>query len=353
MLFVFLFMRWRKGAPGVLIAASLTLGLCLGTHLPNLLIVPVFLILVWHAGRDLRQVGKAVLCVAVGASQYVYLVLRVMQSPSYVHPQARFFERLTWTGSANPVYNWLWFITGARWRGHYVKSGGDALRKLGEFRAAIFDNFSTLGLIMLVTGAVFYILSNRRKARTVLLLVLIVLQAVYFVLYEWSSPGMILPFFALLSILIVIGVSSLPRLLSLLPARSFYKRMLSFVFAVSIAAALVYSAISGPAVDISHLRRPSVWIREMITSLPEGAKVDGFTWEYAKVLDYYRLVKKRKIPFEAAECDPRSIADGTCFVLADPRVTDKYRRAGYRLSPAVFVEDMPVAFRVIAADPTP
>jgi hypothetical protein len=347
LLFVLLFTIWEKGkGKRTLLAASLTLGLCLGTHLPNLLIVPVFAVLVWRAARDLRLVSKSLLCVAAGAAQYVYLILRVMQSPLYVHPQARFFDSLAWTGSANPLYNWMWFITGARWRGHYVGSGVDALRKLGEFESAVFENFTVFGVVMLVAGAVFYILTKRQKSKAVLPVALVILQSVYFVVYEWSSPGMILPFFALASVLIAVGVNSLSQLLGRVPARAFLRRLLPYAFAGSAAVWLIFSGVSRPAIDISHLAAPSAWIREMITSLPEGAKVDGLTWDYAKVLDYYRLVDKHVIPFQAAACDARSIEGGTCFVLGVPQAMEKYRRAGYVLQPAVYVEEIPVAFRV-------
>ena len=347
LLFILLFMTWQSTrGPRMLAGAALVLGLTLGTHLSNMLIVPVFLLLIWLITHDLRSVLRSCALVLVGAAQYVYLILRAMQSPSYLHPHARFFDSLQGTGTADPLYNWFWFMTGARWRGHYVGSAEDALRKLAEFRVAVLENYTAASLVVLLVGMGLYIHKCVDRKRAVILISLLALQFAYFVGYEWSSPGMILPMFALCSILIALGTCSVSNLLGSLPRGHASRRVVSCVSAAAISAWFMSAPVSRPAVDLSHLTAPSLWMRKTITSLPQGSKIDGITWDYARVIDYYRLVEETHIPFRAAECDSEAICEGTCFVLAVGRAIQKYGRAGYQLTPALYVKETPIVYQV-------
>jgi len=80
-------------------------------------------------------------------------------------------------------------------------------------------------------------------------------------------------------------------------------------------------------------------------------RLDGTVSDYQKVIDYYHPVEKQSIPFETGECDAKSIGEGRCFVLALPQAVEKYTAAGYRLEPAVYVKQMPVAFQVSRGNP--
>jgi hypothetical protein len=355
LLFLTLFMMWQSsGRLRLLVGASLVLGLSLGTHLSNMLIVPVLLMLVWTATRNPRTVGRSMLFVLIGAAQYLYLILRVRQAPPYLHPHAQFFDGARLTGSANAIYNWLWFITGARWRGHYVGSSADALRKLREFQSTITENYAAGALIILLAGTWLYVRRCRERRSAAILISLLIIQAAYFIIYEWSAPGMILPLFAVCSILIALGTCAMSRALSgmigdatrAVPLGS----AVAAVFAAAVFIWLSVSSASRPPVDLSHMGLPSVWIEKTITTLPKGSTLAGLGWDYEKIVDYYRLVERRDIPFDAADCSAEAIKDGRCFVLAVPQAMARYRKEGYRLIPTVYVEEMPVAFQVSAGD---
>jgi hypothetical protein len=350
-LLAYLFTAWLETAHnGYLYGSSLVLGICLGTHLSNIMIVPVFITMTWFASRQWRYLVRSALLVILGTLQYVYLLIRAMQSPPYLHPQAHFFDSLRWTGTDNPIYNWLWFITGGRWRGHYIESADRALFKFRELRDILNSNYTAAGVVLLTIGLALYILQRNRRKRALFLPILMLIQLVYFLGYEMSAPGMILPLFAFASIFICLGMSSLSDLIRRLLPTTYLRRYGSYAFTVIVGILLVHSSASRPQIDFSYLAVPPLWVNKIIDSLPADSTLDGMVWDYEKIVDYYRIVEDRKIPFRSAECDDGTIRQGKGFVLGTPRATERYRKMGYRLTPYAYAGEVVIAYQINASD---
>jgi hypothetical protein len=351
LLLAYLYAAWLEtDRVRYLYGSSLALGICLGTHLSNVLIVPVFVVMTWRTSRQGRYVLRSVLLIIGGALQYIYLLMRAYQSPPYLHPQARFFDRLSWTGTDNPIHNWLWFITGGRWRGYYIESADRALFKLHELRRMLIADYTTVGVGLLLVGLALYIALQDRRRKTCFVPILMLLQFIYFLGYEMSAPGMILPLFAFAAIFIALGVSSISNLLGRLPAPPRLRTYASYGFAAVIGVWLVHASVSRPPLDLSHLDVPELWISKAIDSLPRGSTLDGVVWKYEKIIDYYRIVRGREIPFRCTECDDMSIHHGRCFVLGTPEMTIKYRNIGYSLTPYAFIGGEVVVYQVHARE---
>jgi 4-amino-4-deoxy-L-arabinose transferase-like glycosyltransferase len=332
-LFVWLYFTWLATRKVKYVyVASLVLGLSTGTHLSNVLLVPAFLLVTFAVTRTWRI---RLLCCAlflIGVSQYLYLPLRVMQSPAYVHPQAQFFQRLEWTDTDNPLYNWLWFITGGRWHGWSVRSTGELVRKAGELLRWVLEDYGIAWLAFAVIGVVLYFSNPRNRERAIILVSILLCQLVYFATYRLSLSGMILPFFCCFSILIGLGVGLAPRVIGrLVPAMRPQKWVRGTVIAI-VVGLLAVSCVSRPFIDHSGDRLSSVFFFKVAGGIPAGSVLDGLKWEQKRVLDYYRLVEGYQIPFEVAECDSAAIAAGKCYILGRAETVEKYTSAGFALS---------------------
>ena len=332
-LFVWLYFTWLgTGKVKYLYSASLVLGLSTGTHLSNVLLVPPFLLVTFAVTRGWRICLLCCALVLIGASQYLYLLLRVMQSPAYVHPQAQFFQHLEWTGTDNPVYNWLWFITGGRWHGWSVRSTGELLRKAGELYTWVIEDYGIAWLLFAVIGGVLYFSDRRNTKKVIILVSILVCQLVYFSTYRLSLAGMILPFFCCLSILIGLGVGLLPRMIGkLVPTKRVRTSAMGAVITV-VVALLVISCFSRPFIDHSGDRLSSMFFFRVAGGIPPGSVLDGLKWEQKRVLDYYRLVEGYPIPFEVCQCDSETIAAGRCYILGRSETMEQYTSAGFALS---------------------
>jgi hypothetical protein len=271
--------------------------------------------------------------------------VRARQNPAYLHPQAHFFEASTWTGSANPLWNWLWFVSGARWRGHCSTSLGEVVFKARDLGSTILSEYSAVVTAVVVAGAAFLLWRTRTALRTISLIWIVLSEIAYYLLYQPSGSGMILPLFFCLSLLAGVGVAAVWYLAAAMSPRRLRSRVLSLSLAAIVAAGSVCAIIPRQRLDYSTQRGPATLVSEMIDKLPRGSVVEGIEWKYEKIVDYFRIVEARDIPFRQGTCDAATIADGRCFILGT-QLKAQYLRQGCPLSLYLYVENALPVYRL-------
>lgn len=331
-LFVWNYLAWlRSDRVFYLYASSLILGLSAGTHLSNALIVPFFIVLVLLRPRARKHLLSCVVLVIIGASQYLYILLRAMQSPAYAHPQARLFESLQWTGTDNPFYNWLWFIAGGRWRGWHVHSSSEILYKLRNMAGWISRDYNALWLVLSGVGLGMGCAMSASRKKMSLPVGVVACQFLYYMTYRLSLPGMVLPLFACLSIFAGIGVGMLPHMLTRAGLPVHLRRFVVAGVLLFLIGFGFWSAASREMIDYSEENTPSVFFHKSVEVIPSGSILDGLVWEQKTVFDYYEIVEGHSIPFRISECDAGTIAAGKCFCFGRSEVVERYVRDGYTL----------------------
>lgn len=345
-LFVFIFFRWLDTKQErLLLAASLFYGLGIGAHMSNGLLLPALLTIVVVTTRGLRPLGRALLLVIAGLSQYIFVLVRSAIAAPYIHPDAWFFGGSTGARPGGPLYNWLWFITGGRWHGETTFSAGAALDKAWRLLGGIPAVFGPVGACLVAFGLVFCLMRLKPRAKAALLLAIVICDFLYFCSYRPASAGMVLPFFAALAVFAGIGICALGHVLSKASRAVGLKRGVTFGVTGALAALVVVTCVWRPAVDYSGRDGPSTLVFNMIRNLPPGSKVDGLRWKYGKIVEYYEIVEGATVPFESGRCDLNRIPDGTCYAI--DTVTDRYERMGFGLELEADVEGAPRLFLLL------
>jgi hypothetical protein len=359
MLSVYLALEWfRSARPAHLYGASLILGLSLGTHMSNILLVPVLLGAVMLAGRktgrNIKHLSASMAMVALGASQYLFLLVRADQASAYLNPAARLFEKMPATGTDNPFSNWVWFVTGGPWHGHYTQTFAGAVSKVRQIQETILSDYGIAGLAVALAGIALPLILRRRSAdalagaglRWLTLIGVLVAQFAYYIAYKPSTAGMVLPLMACLAALAALGAASIATLVGItLPGPglgAWGKRAVAAIVTI----VLCFPILSRPVIKYSRHDAAARLVGEMIRRLPPGSTVDGVDWKFAKIIDYYRIVECREIPFALAECDGPTIAAGKGYVLGIPKAVNSYRRAGHDLKPYLSAGDELTLFQV-------
>lgn len=326
--------------------AALLLGVSLGVHLSQLFLGLVFVLALWVRRPPVRVVACALALGVLGASCFFYLYLRVWAEPAYVHPQARFFETLRWTGTDNGLYNWLWFVTGGRFHGSVVEAGG-ALAKLRWLADELRASHGVPALLLAGFGAFLGAREHDPRHRLPVLALLLVAggEALYFTAYQPSEPGMVLPFYLAVSALAGFGLALAYLRLGGLRERLGLGDRELVSLGVGLAAVAAFPALTRPLADHSGDRSAGLLLEAMAVSLPPDSVVDGLRWSYSRPALYYELVLARPLPFRFAELDDESIAESRGHVLG--RVASKaWREAGHALVPLIEQPGAPVLFRV-------
>ncbi len=409
LLSVCLVLGWlRTGRTKYLYGSSLALGISLGTHLSNIFFVPVFLGVMFLAGRKARharQIVGSVGLIALGASQYLYLLLRARQAPAYLNPSAHFFEWMPSTGTDNPLRNWMWFITGGPWHGHYTRSLGEVLAKARELLGGVLPDYEVAGLALALAGmALMFTLrvdgvgvrggaggdvgtgsegvrdteadkkigqegvsgghgqergdrgdvgGERRggdgqayRPGGAILVGVVVAQVAYYLAYRPSQIGMILPFVACVAVFVAIATGWIARLVMRFLPGPAASRWGGRTVAMVVAIVVWLPLISRPVITCSHQGGAAALAAQMICQIPPGSMVDGIDWKYGKIVDYYRIVEHRDIPFQSSACDQRALAEGKCYVLGTPKAVREYQRAGFKIEPFLSQEGDLTVYRV-------
>jgi hypothetical protein len=277
---------------------------------------------------------------ALGLSPFVYLYLRALSGPPYLHPQAHLSVKLPWTGTDNSLYNLLWFVSGGRWRVAESLSTEGVFDKARELLAVIWTELDHAALALGVLGVVFGSLAVRSRRRaSALLAAAWGAEALFFVTVQPSDAAMVLSLFAWLCAFLAVAVEGLPRAaLSRLRARAAGRAVAGATWIVLIVL-LLAPIVSRPFLDQSRNDGDARCVERMLVELPAGSVVDGIDWAYNRMLLYYELVERRPAPFQLAfvsEADrAQSIADGRAFVIGE-RVPE-YRAEGWTLLP--FIEE--------------
>ena len=346
-LFFLLVFRWlRVHSETDLYLSAFVLGLGLGTHMTNIFLAPLLLCLVIARRKQLRAMLVSAALVAAGASQYLYLLVRAQENPAYLHPLARFSEDSDWTGRASAVYNWLWFITGARWRGHYARSFQEVSFKAEDLFHTVFDDYRTVGVVALGLGAAYVIARFRHKLEALVLAWILVFEVAYYLFYQPSGSGMVLPLFSCLSIFAAFGVAAAWELASRAIGSRALRDVVRYGTAAAVAIGVAYGFLSKPPVNYSAQKAPATLVNEMIKRLPQGSVVEGLEWNYEKIVDYFRIVEKRSIPFSQGACTPATLAEGKCFILGT-QLKDRYLQEGRPLRLYLYVEDAAPIYQLL------
>ena len=111
---VWCLIRWRETMRrSWFYLACLLYALSFGNHLMVIILIPPFLFIVIATDRGIFRSGRAiaaiVLIVALGASQYIFLLLRSLQQPIYCE------------GAVRDIRELIWFATGGTFKRHYFE----------------------------------------------------------------------------------------------------------------------------------------------------------------------------------------------------------------------------------------
>ncbi|MFH1311808.1 MAG: hypothetical protein ABIJ00_01140, partial [Candidatus Eisenbacteria bacterium] len=280
------------------------------------------------------------------ASQYVYLLLRSAQAPAYLHPQAHFFEMMPLTGTDNPVYNWVRFVTGATWRAKAGLSVDRMLVKSGQLMRVITTDLSLLVLILAGVGIGVHLLWHRHRRMGLFLSGILVLQILYFLTYWPSFAAMVIPLWTCIFIFAGVGAGLGVHLgFAHLPPRPAL-RWGSYLVALVLTGVVLFPSLAAYRAPDQDRDGPAVLISEMIKTLPEGTMVDGITWKYWTMLEYVRIVEGRDLPFETGICDSVTINQGNGYVLGTLKAKTHYLRGGFKLEPVLSVAGAHVLYHL-------
>jgi hypothetical protein len=344
--------RWvRSGRANHFYGTAAALGLALGAHLSTAVIAAGFLVIALLRRVPIRRLLGGLGLFVLGGSQYLYLLIRSGQNPAYVNPNGRFFEHLAQTGTDNGFRNWLWFVTGGPWRDQYARSFEGLATKAGELWAGLSGDFPALLGCALVGAALLPAVGRARAGdgrrqqcawQWAVLAAVVVGQGGYYVIYRASQPGMVLPLVACVAVFAGVGLVAAASLVCRrAPAR--LRSTGPIVLAAVAAAAIALPGLRAAARAVDG-GGAAVLVERMIDQLPRGAVLDGADWKYGRVIDYYRIVEGREIPFDCRACDEADIAGGKCFVLGSPKTVRAYQRAGLELSEYLRVPGQPPVY---------
>lgn len=374
MLFAYLLLAWlRKARPNLLLGASLALGFAVGTHLSTIFLIPVLVGAVLLKARSLRALLWSAGFFAVGASQYVFVIVRAKRASDALLPQAGLFGSAPAAAQGSDrLVKGIWYITGGPWRDSHPRSFETLMSKSEELGRWLRMEYPAAILVLALAAMVLVFLFGSRRlrpggeadrgaqpgserhagarSRWAVLASVALSQAAFYIYYRPSQVGMVLPLVACIGIFAAAGLVVVGGLAARsLPPRS--RAAGSAVIAVAIMAAVV--AWSGLRAGAVHPRADgsALLISQAIGRLPAGSCLAGVDYKHSMIINYYRVVEKRDVQFKwGAVVEGDRIEDlataGAYFVLGTPRSLLRFGRAGAEVEPYLTVENAPTIYRV-------
>ncbi|MCC7163566.1 MAG: DUF2723 domain-containing protein [Anaerolineae bacterium] len=246
--------------------AALAFGLGLAHHLAILLLAPGALLALQPTRRD----WKALLVLAAPLVFYVYLPIAALPNPP-----------IKWGDPVMPE-RFFWLVTAAQYRPYlFAVDEGEVLGRFAFAARALLDQFTFVGVALVVWGALQMAISRRRLfAATMLMFVPVVLYAVLYA--SRDSFLYLLPAFAVALLWMLCGVANVVSWVG--------DDRVPRAGAVALFAALpVYNAVTNFAtMDVSQDRAAFEYARQNFEGLPVDAVLfaDGDRALFA--LWYYR-----------------------------------------------------------------
>lgn len=375
--FVYLMLSWvRTGRAIFLYCSAFALGLSLGTHLSDVVMVAPFLVAVLVSTRSARVFARSLGLLAVGASQYIYVIIRVLERAGRVGPSGVPGVVPVAPAGNGSLSDAILFIAGGPWRDAHARSLAAAWGKLAELGRFVRAEYAAAILVLALAGVALAVamavdrttrsrgnLASASQGRAVpvhwgmpewLVLVGVALcQVVFYVLYGPSQIGMVLPLVVILAIfasLCVVVIATLSKRVFSGRLGSAVSRALAIV---SLGLAVVWAGSqTGPAP--SSTEGPAELVTQMIDSLPPGSFVDGVDYRYRMIVNYFRLVEGREVKFSmgSASSDSmaaRLVAEDKYFVLGVPMTLLRYQRADLRLEPYLVQDGAASVYRLVAS----
>lgn len=381
-IFIYLVLAWlRTARPGLLWGSSLALGIAAGTHLSTIFVLPVLVGLVLLKGRSARSLLWSLALFAVGASQYLYVILRAKRAPVEFFAEPGLVRAVSATKTGDALSNGVWYVTGGPWRHSYARSSEGLLLKFKELTEWVALEYPAGILALAAVGMLLvFLLGDRRlgevpgaepdggggrdrwsgraawqqpgaRWRWGTLAGIALSQVVFYVSYGPSQIGMVLPLVICTGILAAAGIALLGGLATrALPLR------LKVVGQAAIATVAVAAIAlwSGWRAFTVHPREDNsaALVAQVIDRLPAGSFLAGVDYSYRTIINYYRVVEKRAINFRYGAIGDDLVTDdliarGACFVLGTPKNLLRVGRAGIELEPYVTQERAPTVYLVV------
>ncbi len=203
---------WEQRAQRLLYLLSLLLGISLGTHASNVLFALPFIGFVCLTDRralmDLRGLAKMAALFALGALQFVYILLRAMQHPPYAY------------ADASTVSSWLYFITAREYSAFaFAFPAYELPQRISMYIDLLAANFSLVGIAIGIAGIV--LLARKSKAVLALLASMFLLNVWFFSQFLTGDvSAMFIPSYLIFSLFMCLGLVGILKLIRGAPDRS-------------------------------------------------------------------------------------------------------------------------------------
>jgi hypothetical protein len=203
---------WEQRAQRLLYLLSLLLGISLGTHASNVLFALPFIGFVCLTDRralmDLRGLAKMAALFALGALQFVYILLRAMQHPPYAY------------ADASTVSSWLYFITAREYSAFaFAFPAYELPQRSSMYIDLLAANFSLVGIAIGIAGIV--LLARKSKAVLALLASMFLLNVWFFSQFLTGDvSAMFIPSYLIFSLFMCLGLVGILKLIRGAPDRS-------------------------------------------------------------------------------------------------------------------------------------
>jgi hypothetical protein len=283
-------MRWRESEnDNWVMAGALVYGLSLTNHVSGVLFFPAFLwFLFKQAGvkRLLRLSPLLIVLMGVGLSVYLYLPLRDQAGVPLNYVRSYYGVDLT------TVSGIWWMISGKAYRLFAFPYDLSAyLREVGTFATQLWRNYTALGVVLGMIGAVGL---HRRRAAVSATLTMVFLATVFFFAGYGvvDKATMFLPAYLVWAIWLAEGASmmmeSVIRFSDRIPT---WRPILTAIVRGSFLAVVVMTCwLNFRWVDMSDHYGPEVMARQVMGALQPDAMVVGY-WSSAVVLEYFQTVE--------------------------------------------------------------
>jgi hypothetical protein len=283
-------LRWRETENDTwVMAGALVYGLSLTNHVSGVLFLPAILWFLFKQSgvkRMLRLSPMLIVLMVLGLSVYLYLPLRDQADVPLNYVRSYYGVDLT-----TPAGIW-WMISGKAYRLFAFPYDLPAyLRELGTFAGQLLRNFTALGVVLGMIGAVGFL---RRKAAEGAALALVFLATVFFFAGYGvvDKATMFLPAYFVWAIWLAEGASmSMQTVIRLSDRMPAWRSILTAIVRASFLAVVVMTCwLNYRWVDMSDHYGPEVMARQVLGALQPDAMVVGY-WSSAVVLEYFQTVE--------------------------------------------------------------
>ncbi|MGF7118978.1 glycosyltransferase family 117 protein [Methanobacterium oryzae] len=199
-LMILLLLFWSKKENNrFLYAFFLIYGLSIGAHASNILFLPAFLIYIllinYKTFLSTKNSLLFILLFIIGISQFLYILIRVSQYPTYSYISPGFNE-------------WLYLIMAKQYSHYLVFSASEIPQRILMYLNFLKENFLVLGSLFGIIGIIELFRKNI-KVFTLFILMFISNTAFYINYHVFDVEMMFIPSFLVFSIFVGMGIISI------------------------------------------------------------------------------------------------------------------------------------------------